>query len=143
MNKLLILIFALFGILEEEPSEPFNWLIFGLKVLVMLATLILVAFQDYSKMKEPYDKKHRAFKWKTQWWRWRKDNVIPMWILGFIGFALSGEIGRHLVTKYFSDLGDFTEGTIELTAVFVTTFFFAKYFSKVFGVKDPEPDILS
>ncbi len=121
---------------QAEQVEAYDYTLLGLEITVAILTLLLVAWQDFSKMKEPYDKEKKRFNWKTMWWRYRNDNVIIMWISGAIGAFVSGEIAMPLITKYL-DYPGLTEDTIDLFGVFIVTFLFAKYISKLFGFQPP------
>ena len=137
MSKLFLITMMILGILQEEPGEETNWLLLAGKILITILTLALVAWQDLSVLKEPFDKQKKSFKWRRDWWKYRNDNVIVMWILGLIGAVVSGEIAMPLLNKYL-DWPELAEGTLDLFGVFIVTYMFAKYFSRIFGIKPPE-----
>ena len=107
--------------------------------LLAIATIGLMFSIDFRDTKAPYDEERKIFDWKEDWWKLRYDNLIPKFWAGVIGAVLSTELGVPVIlwisTKQFGlDKEDVLENVaihgMELSAVFLVTMAFIKYFGK-------------
>lgn len=105
-----------------------------LKIVVGLLTLAVVVLKDYNQAKDPFDQDRKKFDWKKEWWRWRKDNVAIMVVMGLVGWFLAGELAIPIVNKYL-EWPELAENSIDLSGVAIVVFFFARFLPRLIGFK--------
>lgn len=100
-----------------------------MEVIVFLVTCGIIFWEDYSNEKNPFDAQRKKFLFKQDYWPFRKDDICKKWLWGALGALLAPEVGMYVVHQ-FTDLPEVLEDGIDLTLIFICTYFAQKIFQK-------------